>query len=431
MNLTLFIGDVLVGVVVLVIGLILAWSVLSSTADACKIAAGIGSDVLSLVQSEYSVPGVITFNYKGPNICRVNGAPLLMCSPAKGWNPNITSITISPLYFKGTFGFDSQTPVALDAHVVVTWEQSGETKTMPIDIFGLYTYSYSLSNSILLSADSESNSILISKGTSVFGDGDGNLYDPIASTSNGLANVIIQLNNSCKDNNGVVYKEVEYPIPNGYQIAWNDTHICLYQLLLNSGFKKYNGLDFISTVDNGNSKSLRNKFGFVYFVSGYYGSDNNKYIFIENGKNITLTRYYPSQQGEDYYINSTYSDDTLFSDCDSIKYDKNKEEYQCVNPNIVNSGFFYDPYNQGSVSLYHVGWKKLRCIDFSDIGVNLGLSSYSYTFDTDVKHFKASDGMNHILLDFKNYNSIVTWRFNVSYDCSSNEANVTLLGVNS
>ena len=434
MNLTLFIGDVLVGVIVLVIGLILAWSVLSSTADACKLAVGVGSDVVSLVQAEYSIPGEITFDYKGPSICRVGESPLLKCSPAKGWNPNITSIEVHPLYFSGTYGFDSQVPVALDANIHIEWMQDEEEKQSSLDVLGLYTYSYSLSPLIKLVAESNKNTIQIHKGISVFGDGDGQLYDPLGSKSDGLANVVIQLHKSCKDNEPIINLK-SYPLPSGYQLAWNDTHICLYQLVLNSGFKQFDNLNFISSFKKGYSYELRRHFGFAYYVTNYT-KDNSAIIFSKWGKNITLVKYYPTKDDDGTYIDSDFDDDTQFYECTSITYDNSTDKYVCTttgseitNPKMI----VYDPYDQSNVDVYNTGWKKLRCIDFSELGNKLGIDNYHYEFDVakGIYYFKASDNMNHVILNFNNYNDITIWKFNVTYLCSDNTTKITLLGVNS
>ncbi len=428
MSLTLFIGDIIVGVVVLVIGLIIAWGVLNNSLDACKFAAGIGADINSLVQAGFATPGDITFYYEGPPFCRVSSSGVLLkCNPKKGgeWNPNITTISIRPYYESGQFGYDENVPVAQDIQVGVSWiGRGGEFKQKTVDIYGLYTLS--LYNVYTVSSLSSRNVLSIRKSSTIFGDYLGaNVFEDPLGGPDGIANLIYQLYSKCKGDSGAQSVKQEYILPQSYQIIWNNTDMCIAHLILNSRIVYVNDMYHqckIGMLNKRDDKVFSSSVG-PFWLTNTKDNDalnfHNKYFLFRHGDTkFTLTKA--------EYDNGAYYYYSYNPDC-------SKSTGTGVNDN---SAMVTNFYNQSNVHKYHTGWVILRCINLDKVGKDYKINNFGYDISQSdsQKKYDTNDGNSpkkyHFhLIDYTGYYDTHTWVFDVSFDCSNNHTKIKLVDI--
>ncbi len=401
-GLTFFVGDILVGVVALIVALIIAWASLTPLLDACKIGGGIAYDIVSVVQSEFAVPGEVSFFYKPPSGCEAKDS-MIMCNPSQGWNPNITSLKYAFNYISGYFGFDNEVPISAKVTGKVFWEEKGEIHSSDIQVGGLGTLMYSSS---YFDVESDNGQIEITKKEYTYGSG---FYfsgkDPLIS----LSNEILYLSKTCKNSQKKQFAIVKVQLPSNWEIAWNKTDICEYNLVLNSWVYSYNRYNQLVKEQNIPSDELTSELnktaGFWYsyvdtIQNDYLSEYKNKTIFLvhEDGKIGYLFLY-----NSKYYSNIPILDE--------------------IEP--------YDPYNQTNVNKYSTGWKKVLCLNFYEIGKNAGIKDYSYEFNYigNNELIKGSDGMAHPLFFYSKFNLIKIWTFNVTYDCKTNSTEVDLVSI--
>ncbi len=427
MRLSFFIGDVLVAAVVLVVALILAWASLKPLTDACTFGYGIGDEVLSLTQSAFSVGGSVTYNYMGPNICRINGKKI-MCNPLNGWNPNITIVSIGPDCHSGIFGFDDCVPLSLKAKVNVNWEEGGTEHSKDIDVLKMYTYS--MSRHYSPKEDNTGTKWVIEKESTVYGDvvGEDIFRDPLIL----LANKILEERGSCKSSDTWKWEEMKINIPASYQIVWKDDELCVEHLYLN--VHASNPFDLRSVIrsydaDSKEWNKIKNTVGFAQacYTYLYDDKDYSKAVFRHKGALVLLQKngISGSHVGTLILQSSECSDDVLVP--------KGKVDISGVYLQLegwYREVEYYDPYDQSNVAKYNTGWKVERCFDFSRIGNDFDINGYQFSFSNKISDvFSASDGYNHVLMDFNRYNQIKIWDFNVSYNCQTNETKIELLDI--
>ena len=399
-GLTFFVGDILVGVVALIVALIIAWASLTPLLDACKIGGGIAYDIVSVVQSEFAVPGEVSFFYEPPSGCEAKGN-IIMCNPSQGWNPNITSLKYAFNYIDGYFGFDNEVPLSAIVNGKVFWEEKGVQYSSKIQVGGLGTLMYS---SPYFDVEANNGKIEITKKEYTYGSG---FYfsgsDPLVS----LSNKILYLSKSCEKSNKKLFTVVKLQMPSNWEIAWNKTYICEYSLVLNSwvySYNRYNELSKSASISQDQIKLLNETAGFWYSYI-----DKVKNTYLNEYKNRTVFLTYDGSLGYVFLYNNKY--------------------YSEAPPN--NDIEPYDPYNQTNVAHYSTGWEKIICLDFSEIGKNAKIKNYEYSFNYKASNeiIKCSDGMVHPLFVYKKFNLIKTWTFNVTYDCNTNSTEVTLVSI--
>ena len=399
-GLTFFVGDILVGVVALIVALIIAWASLTPLLDACKIGGGIAYDIVSVVQSEFAVPGEVSFFYEPPSGCEAKGN-IIMCNPSQGWNPNITSLKYAFNYIDGYFGFDNEVPLSAIVNGKVFWEEKGVQRSSKIQVSGLGTLMYS---SPYFDVEANNGKIEITKKEYTYGSG---FYfsgsDPLVS----LSNKILYLSKSCEKSNKKLFTVVKLQMPSNWEIAWNKTYICEYSLVLNSwvySYNRYNELSKSTSISQDQVKLLNETAGFWYSYI-----DKVKNTYLNEYKNRTVFLTYDGSLGYVFLYNNKY--------------------YSEAPPN--NDIEPYDPYNQTNVAHYSTGWEKIICLDFSEIGKNAKIKNYEYSFNYKASNeiIKCSDGMVHPLFVYKKFNLIKTWTFNVTYDCNTNSTEVTLVSI--
>ena len=369
MELALTIGTVVVGAVLLISALVLSWEIMLPATDSCRIAAGIGYDIMSLQSSLFTVPGTITVFYTPPNICEFKSQMNLpgiglVCQPLQGGNPNITGISVEYVKIDKTYGLSSYGPAYLLTTISFNWinnNQHNKVESTSIGLKGIATSSPGLVNEYSYLTASQSN-INIQKIQTPYGD----VMSPMtASSEDAIEKIATSMIASAY--NSKKYSSGEIKLPATWFLTYNSTskQMCEYRIIFNSYLYYY--INYYADLPTRND--FVDKFGF-----GYSDTCDSNYLYIN--RSISYTPNAPV-------------------DCFYKKY---------------SSTIAYNPWDSSNVEKYGTGFLKIRCFNLAKITKDPKITSISVSLDNSQKI------NNDFNSTYRDVNYDMLYEYNATYD---------------